>query len=73
MTKNTLMDALETGVEVAFFKKNGDTRKMTAVINPDGQPDNYSNSDAVSVIDCMTGAFRAIKASSVLSINGVMV
>jgi hypothetical protein len=73
MTKNKFMDALESGVTVTFIKANGDTRKMNAVINPDGQPDNYSNSDAVSVIDMLTGSFRAIKASSVLSVNGEMV
>ena len=71
MNKANLVLALQSVALVTFLKSNGDTREMKAVVNPDGV-DQYST-DAVSVIDTVTGAYRAIKASSVLSVNGEMV
>jgi len=72
MEKQALMTVLETESVIIFVKANGDTREMSAVINPD-QPVQYENSDAVGVIDTILNQYRAIKAHSVLSINGEMV
>lgn len=69
MTKQQLQDALRNPSTVMFYKANGDTRRMKAVINPDTPPEQFSKSDAVSVIDTNTGNYRAIKASTVISIN----
>lgn len=73
ITKEQLQAALKDPKKVMFFKANGDTREMLARINPDTPPAQFGNSDAVSVLDCETGNYRAIKASSVLLIGGVMV
>lgn len=73
ITKAQLQAALKNPKKVMFFKANGDTRGMIAKINPDTPPAQFGNSDAVSVIDCKTGNYRAIKASSVLSLQGEMV
>lgn len=71
MNKSALIKALQSTVSVVFVKTNGQTREMKAIINPDGK-DQYSSS-AVSVIDTTTGLYRAIRASSVISINGTVV
>ena len=72
MTKIDLIESLKIAREIVFIKANGDTRKMLCTINPN-QSINYSNSDAVGVIESLTGAYKAIKSNSVLSINGEMV
>lgn len=72
MNKSDLKEVLKVATEIVFIKKNGDTRKMHCVVNPD-QPANYEASDAVGVIETITGAYKAIKAGSVLSINGEMI
>jgi len=72
MEKQELMAVLENESVIIFVKANGDTREMKAVVNPD-QPAQYENSDAVGVIDTVLNQYRAIKAHSVLSINGEMV
>ena len=72
MNKQHLIEVLKVATEIVFIKTNGDTRKMHCVVNPD-QPANYGASDAVGVIETVTGAYKAIKAGSVLSVNGVMI
>jgi hypothetical protein len=72
MTKESLIEVLEVACTIVFIKKNGDTRKMHCIINED-QPATFANSDAVGVIESLTGAFRAIKSNTVLSVNGEMV
>jgi hypothetical protein len=73
MTKADLIKALHDPKTVMFTKVNGQTREGLFIINPDCEPNQYSNSDAVSVIECKTGAYKAIKARSVISINNEVV
>ena len=73
ITKKQLAAALTNPTQVTFFKANGDTRRMLAQTNPDGEPAQYANSDALSVVDTKTGNYKAIKASSVISINNEVV
>ena len=58
---------LNNKCEVTFIKLNGDTRKGIFKLNPD----TIYNTDAVPVIELITGAYKAIKASSVISIKEV--
>lgn len=67
MKKSELENMLSSKCEVTFVKLNGDTRKGIFKLNPDM----IYNTDAVPVIELITGAYKAIKASSVISIKAV--
>lgn len=67
MNKKELEKMLNNKCEVTFIKLNGETRKGIFKLNPDY----LANTDAVGVIELITGAYKAIKASSVVSIKAV--
>ncbi len=70
MTKKAIENLLaKNNCTVTFIKRNGEVRKGLFKLNEDA----IYNTDAIGVIECTTGNYRAFKASSVLSINGVMV
>ena len=73
MTKEQRASQLSKNVEVVFIKEStGDVRKGIFRLNEDVTLDHFKT-DAISVNEATTGAFKAIKASSILSINGQMV
>ena len=67
MSKKELEKMLSKKCYVMFYKLNGELRNGFFKLNPD----KVYNTDAVAVIDTTKGTYRAIKASSVISIKAV--